>query len=147
MKRTRAFVGPAAVAVSCVLGIVYAQAVPTRRDEPVAPASPPTEQAIAMLGGLHPGDTLVGWTVLGIDGPHEGKVRVDLGRDAVRFSITVAPLGTELQSAPLSTDAHALYYGHPHPRGTSLPPGAVRALLHRIADRVRAHEREDARKR
>lgn len=138
--KSRAWLGPAAVAVVCGLGLLHAGLDP-RPSSDVAPSVPqPSAEALAMLG-LRPGDRIVGWTVLGIDGPGEDGTRVDVGRGDVRFSITIVELGASEPSAPLSTDRHALYYGHAHPPGTTPPAGAVRALLHQLANRVRKHER------
>ena len=106
------------------------------------PATPsaPSPAAIALLDGLQPGDTLAGWTVLGIDGPRDEAIRVDLGHKDVRFAITIAPLGALPDSPAMQTDLHALYYGHAHPDRSAIPPNATRALLANLARRVRKHE-------
>jgi hypothetical protein len=126
------------VAAVCFAGVVAL----LLRPEAGAPASAaPSPATVALLDGLQPGDTLSGWTVLGIDGPREEAIRIDLAHKDVRFAITVAPLGALPESPAMQTDLHALYYGHAHPDEASIPPGATKALLANIARRVRRNER------
>ena len=82
----------------------------------------------------------MGWTVQAIDGPHEGMVRVDLGRDDVRFALMVAAKDARPEAPPVATERYAIFYGHVHPPGTSLPDNTIRATTHALARRIRAHE-------
>lgn len=133
------WLGPLAVAVVCGAGAVALSFRPST-PEPTH-ASVPSESAIALLDGLRPGDRVAGWTVLGIDGPHEESIQIDYGHADVRFAITITPLGTVVDSPPMHTDLYAIYYGHAHPEGATIPPAAVRALLADTARRLRRTER------
>jgi hypothetical protein len=133
------WLGPFAVAVVCGAGAVAVSLRPST-PEP-ASASAPSDRAIALLDGLRPGDRVAGWTVLGIDGPREESIQIDYSHADVRFAITITPLGTVVDSPPMHTDLYAIYYGHAHPQGATIPPAAVRALLADTARRLRKTER------
>ena len=134
---SRSWLGPLAVAAVCFIGVVALELRPE-----AAPPTPtePSPAAVALLGGLQPGEKIAGWTVLGIDGPRDETIRIDLAHKDVRFAITIAPLGALPDSPAMQTDFHALYYGHAHPDQESIPPNATRALLANIARRVRKNE-------
>lgn len=106
----------------------------------VAPAPEASPAARTLLGDLGEGDNLVGWTVLSVDGPRDGVVRVDLGRDRVRFALMVARKGTQPQAAPLETERYCIFYGHADPPETRLPANTIRATTNALAHRIRAHE-------
>ncbi len=141
LDRWRSWLGPAGLTLACALAVVGFE-----RRGPVGPGLHHTDtvpaQAHELLDGLQAGDAIAGWTVLGIDGPGEEGLRIDLGRDALRFSVTLSPLGAQVQGAPRSTERYAIYYGHAHPRGAEIPDGAVRAILAGVERRVRKHERD-----
>jgi hypothetical protein len=133
------WLGPLAVAGICGVGAVVLALRPST-SAPTS-ASAPSDRAIALLGGLRPGDRVAGWTVLGIDGPREESITIDYGHADVRFAITITPLGSVVDSPPMHTDLYAIYYGHAHPEGATIPPAAVRALLGDTARRLRKTER------
>lgn len=133
---------PAVVALACLLAFGFSQLDPVaqsgeveRRREPQ-----PSDEARALLGGLTVGERLMGWTVHAIDGPHDGMLRVDLGRDDTRFALMVAAKGTRPEAAPVETARYVIFYGHVHPPDTSLPDGTIRATTHALARRIRANE-------
>jgi hypothetical protein len=133
---------PALVALACLLALGLSQLDPVRptgeaeaRHEPRA-----SDEARALLGGLAVGERLMGWTVQALDGPHEGTLRVDLGRGDVRFALMVAPKGTRPEAAPVETERYLIFYGHVHPPDTALPDGTIRATTHALARRIRANE-------
>lgn len=129
--------GPAALALACGVGVVlfeFRERVDSERPEVVAP------EVTALLGGAQIGDSIAGWTILGLHGPNEGKLLVDMGRDALRFTVSIAPLGSQVHAAPRTTAHYALYYGHPHPRGAKIPEGAIRAIMANFERTIRAHE-------
>ncbi len=136
----RPWLGPAAVALVCGVGTMVLGLRPPPIEPERAVAS---EDAIALLDGLRVGDRVKGWTVLGIDGPRDGTVRIDYGHGDVRFSITVSPLGSVPDNPPMHTDLYAIYYGHVHPDGAKIPPAAVKALLADTARRLKKTEREE----
>ena len=133
------WLGPAAVAAVCGVGAIALSFRPSA-PEPTH-ASVPSESAIALLDGLRPGDRVAAWTVLGIDGPREESIRIDYGHAEIRFAITITPLGSVVDNPPMHTDLYAIYYGHAHPEGATIPPAAVRALLADTARRLRKTER------
>ncbi len=136
---------PALVVLLCAAGLVIARVAPvaSRAELERARSQPEVSEAgRALVGGLSVGDRIVGWDVLAIDGPRDGVLRVDLGRDGVRFALMVAAQGHLPHAAPVQTERHVIYYGHAHPPGTRLPDGTIRATTHSLARRVRANEGE-----
>jgi hypothetical protein len=139
----RGVLGPAAIAVFALAAVVYVRAVdppeaaPAVRDGAPVPAGP---EARALLGGLREGEGLVGWTVEAITGPHDGELRVVVGRDGVRFALMVARKDRLKHAAPLTTERYAIFYGHADPPDTQLPPKTTLATGHALARRIRAHE-------
>ena len=132
--------GPALLlTLLCVIGVVerLGSPAPATRAEDRVPASP---EALALLDGLAPGELLAGWTVLGITGPSEGALHIDVARDEVRFTVSVAPQGVLEYRAPRSTARFDLFYGHPHPEDTEIPENAIRAILAGVERRVRRNE-------
>ncbi len=93
-----------------------------------------------MLDGLQVGEKLAGWTVLGITGPKDRVLRIDVAHAEIRFSISVAAQGAVEYPAPRTTETYELYYGHPHPRDTEIPESATRAIMAGIERRVRRNE-------
>lgn len=138
---SRAGWGPLAVAAACLVAVVWAE-----QREPAADVQPastgPSDEAVALLGGLQPADKIAGWTVHAISMPGPRQVRVELAYDEVRFAVTIAPLGELPESPALQTRRHAIYYGHARPEGTRLPRGGLRAILQSLRRRVEAHERD-----
>jgi hypothetical protein len=131
------------VVVLALVALVHGELRPAAVDDadamvPRAPEATPG--AVALLGGLAAGDAVAGWTVLGIDGPRDERIRIDLGRDGVRFAIMVMRLGAIPRTPPVQTDRYAIYYGHGQPADTTIPAGAVRAITHQIARRIRTVE-------
>lgn len=132
---------PALACAACLLGMGLSHLDPVRSDERPPPASPRlSEQARALLGGLAPGERLMGWTVQAVDGPREGQLRIDLARDDVRFALLVAKKGTRAEVAPVETEHYLVFYGYVQPAETTLPDGTIRATTHALARRIRAHE-------
>lgn len=133
---------PALVLGLCGLGLALAGLDPV---DPAVRMQPPrvpeiSEEGRQLLGGLEVGDQLVGWTVQSLDGPHDGVLRIDVGRDRVRFALMVAARERLPQSPPLSTERYAIYYGHAVPPEITLPDNTIRATTHALARRIRAHE-------
>jgi hypothetical protein len=110
-----------------------------RGDAPVTRAQL-SDGARALLGELAVGEHLMGWTVEALDGPRDGMLRIDLGRDDVRFALLVARKGTRAEAAPLETERYAIFYGHVHPPETTLSDDTIHATTHALARRIRAHE-------
>ncbi len=132
--------GPSALlCLLCILGVVHrlGASAPKQRASRQQPASP---EAVALLDGLQVGEKLAGWTVLGITGPVDRVLRIDVAYEEIRFSISVAARGAVVYPAPRTTETYDLYYGHPHPRGTEIPESATRAIMAGIERRVRRHE-------
>ena len=132
--------GPSALlSLLCLLGVVHRLGASPRpqRANRQQPAPP---EAVALLDGLQVGEKLAGWTVLGITGPTDRVLRIDVAYDDVRFSISLAARGAVEYPAPRTTETYDLYYGHPHPRGTEIPESATRAIMAGIERRVRRHE-------
>jgi hypothetical protein len=146
MSRSLAGPGLAVVLGLVVVGVVVASSSPAEPDAQVNPDGVewkgPTPAALTLLGELEIGEHIGGWEVLGIEGPMNGEIRVELGRDHQRFSIMVARLGTRPEKPPVKTEQYAIYYGHAHPPDTSIPDGAIRAITHALARRVSATEHE-----
>ncbi|MEM6293852.1 MAG: hypothetical protein AAGA54_21430 [Myxococcota bacterium] len=136
----RPWVGPAILAAVCAVGVVLLELRPREPADPGSDRRQVSAEAIALLDGLTAGERIAGWSVLGLSEPREGGVRVDFGRDDLRFSVTVTALGQTTHAAPRSTERYALYYGHPHPRGAKIPDGAVRAIMAGLERRIRANE-------
>lgn len=133
----KAWWGSAALSLACAIGVVVFESSDREQPEQATSVAP---EVTALLGGLEVGDAVAGWAVLGVHGPHQGKLTLDFGRDALRFSVTVAPLGSQVHAAPRTTDRYALYYGHPHPRGAKIPDGAIRAIMANLERTIRANE-------
>ena len=131
--------GPLLVALACAGGVAWAETRPESPD-PVAADAQPSPAAIALLGGLGPGDTVAGWTVESIAMPDPRRIRLDFAAKDVGFSITIAPLGELPESPPLQTERYAIYYGHARPQGAELPRGAVRAVLHNLKRTIARQE-------
>lgn len=132
--------GPSALlCLLCIFGVVHRLGTPppgerASRQEPAPP------EAAELLDGLEVGETLAGWTVLGLTGPVDRVLRIDVARDEIRFSISVAARGAVEYPAPRTTETYDLYYGHPHPRDTEIPESATRAIMAGIERRVRRNE-------
>lgn len=132
---------PALVCAACLLGFGVSHLHPAAREDPPQRREPRlSPEARALLGGLAVGERLMGWTVQAVDGPHEGLLRIDLGRDGVRFALMVAAKGTRAEAAPVETERYVVFYGHVHPPKTTLPDGTIRATTHALARRIRANE-------
>lgn len=123
----------AAISLVCFAVAIGLETRPKANDAPPQQTEAAPPDVATVLGDLEVGSTVVGWSVLGIRTAADGVIDVDLGRDKIRFTVTIAPLGTRVESAPLSTDHYALYYGHAHPRGAKLPDAGVQAVLHNLA--------------
>ena len=128
-------IGPIVVALACLGAIAVGPTEP-----PPSAVSAPDPSVHALLGELHVGGALVGWTVIAISGPHDGVIRIDLGRDRVRFALMLAKKGTMREPAPVETEQWAIYYGHVDPPDTELPANTIRATTNALANRVRATE-------
>lgn len=132
--------GPSALlCLLCLAGVMHRLGgpAPAERANRQQPAPP---EAVALLDGLQVGEKLAGWTVLGITGPLERVLRIDVAHDDIRFSISVAARGVVEYPAPRTTQMYDLYYGHPHPRDTEIPESATRAIMAGIERRVRRNE-------
>jgi hypothetical protein len=142
-RRARAW-APAAIALAGVAALGWSQLHPvTPASKPSVPSEPQlSDEARTLLGELEVGDQIMGWTVQALDGPTDGMLRIDVGRDRVRFALMVATIGSRPQAPPLQTQRYAIFYGHAHPPETSLPDGTIRATTHALARRIRAHELE-----
>ena len=146
---------PALVCLACLLGLRLSYVSPAAQDDAPgtharhsdeewgdAPATRAqlSDEARALLGELAVGEHLTGWTVKALDGPRDGMLRIDLGRDDVHFALVVAKKGTRPEAAPLETERYAIFYGHVHPPKTTLPDDTIHATTHALARRIRAHE-------
>ena len=132
--------GPSALlCLLCALGLVHrlGASAPRQRASQQEAASP---EVVALLDGLQAGEKLAGWTVLGITGPADRVIRIDVARGGIRFSVSVAAAGAVEYPAPRTTQRYELYYGHPHPRGTEIPQSATRAIMAGIERRIRRNE-------
>ena len=139
----RSGLGPALVAALGVVLVVHAELRPPASVAGDAGEGPrATPGVVALLGGLVPGERVAGWEVVSIEGPKGESVRIVFGHGGQRFSIVVVRLGTLAQQAPVQTDRYAIYYGHAEPPDRPVPDGAVRAITHAIARRLRATEHE-----
>lgn len=135
---------PAILSLACIIGVgerLRADSPEADRAGQRAPAPP---EAFALLDDLEVGEKLAGWTVLGLTGPTDGALQLDVARDDIRFSITVAARGAVQYPAPRTTARYDLYYGHPHPRGTEIPENAIRAIMAGVERRVRRNESDVA---
>jgi len=142
-RDARAWV-PLLMGLVCLGGLVLAHLDPVSPPPPTPAAREPrlSDEASALLGGLAVGERLVGWTVQALDGPTDGVVRIDLGRDDVRFALMVSVVGSRPEPPPVRTERYAIYYGHAHPPDIALPAGTIRATTHALARRLRDHEAE-----
>jgi hypothetical protein len=132
---------PALVCAVCLLGLGLAYLDPAARKPAPGPVEPRiSDEARALLDGLAVGESLMGWTVHALDGPREGVLRIEVGRDDVRFALLVARKGTRAEAAPVETERYVIFYGYVYPPKTTLPEGTIRATTHALARRVRAHE-------
>ncbi|MGH1345331.1 MAG: hypothetical protein ACRBN8_27460 [Nannocystales bacterium] len=132
--------GPSALlCLLCIAGVLHrlGGSAPQERASRQQPAPP---EALALLDGLQVGEKLAGWTVLGITGPKDRVLRIDVAHAEIRFSISVAAQGAVEYPAPRTTETYELYYGHPHPRDTEIPESATRAIMAGIERRVRRNE-------
>ncbi len=133
--------GPAAaLSLVCLVGVTERLLAPPPETERAGQRTPAPPEAFALLDGLEVGEVLAGWTVLGLTGPDGGALRLDVARDDVRFSITVAARGAVEYPSSRTTERYDLYYGHPHPRGAEIPENAIRAVMAGIERRVRRNE-------
>ncbi len=135
----RPWILPAVLTAACLAGVIERESrpPPPARAAEQTPAPP---EALALLDGLVIGEKLAGWTVLGVTGPVDRVLRIDLARDEVRFSISVAARGAVEYPSPRQTERYDLYYGHPHPRDTEIPDNAIRAIMAGVERRVRRNE-------
>lgn len=131
---------PAALSLVCLLGVGERLLSGPPITARVGQRTPAPPEAFALLDDLEIGEKLAGWTVLGLTGPRDGALQLDVARDDIRFSITVAARGAVQFPAPRTTARYDLYYGHPHPRGTEIPDNAIRAIMAGIERRVRRNE-------
>lgn len=141
MSDLRAGLGPAIVSAVALIAVVHAELRP--RDaghEARTDSRRATPGVVALLDGLAVGERIAGWEVLQIDGPRDGVVYIELGRDHLIFPLMVARVGTLPELPPLQTERYAIYHGHAHPPDASIPDGALRAISHGIARRIRSTE-------
>ena len=132
---------PALVCAACLVGLGVSYLDPAARKEQPGPVAPQiSEEARALLDGLAVGESLMGWTVHALDGPRDGVLRIEVGRDEVRFALLVAKKGTRAEAAPVETERYAVFYGYVYPAETTLPDGTIRATTHALARRIRARE-------
>ncbi len=130
---------PAVLTAACLGGVLERVASPPQPQRAQA-RSPAPPEAFALLDGLSTGDRLAGWTVLGVTGPVDRVLTIDVARDETRFSVSVAARGAVAFSSPRQTERYDLYYGHPHPRNVQIPRNAVRAIMAGVERRVRRNE-------
>lgn len=135
---------PAVLSIVCIVGVGERLRAGPPEPERAGQRAPAPPEAFALLDGLAIGETLAGWTVLGLSGPNDGALRLDIARDNVRFSITIAARGAVEYPAPRTTALYDLYYGHPHPRGVEIPDNAIRAIMAGVERRVRRNESDVA---
>ena len=131
---------PAALSLVCIVGVAERLAAEPPESERAGQRAPAPTEAFALLDDLEIGEKLAGWTVLGLTGPNDGALQLDVARDDIRFSITIAARGAVQYPAPRTTARYELYYGHPHPRGTEIPENAIRAIMAGVERRVRRNE-------
>lgn len=133
---------PALLSLACIVGVVERLLDPPEVEVRAGQRPPAPPEAFVLLDDLEVGERLAGWTVLGVTGPIERALQIDVARDDIRFSITVAARGALPYAAPRSTERYDLYYGHPHPRDTEIPENAIRAIMAGVERRVRRNEAE-----
>jgi len=131
---------PALLSIVCIAGLVERVVAPPPEAGRSSQRQPAPPEAFALLDGLEIGERLAGWTVLGVTGPVDRTLQIDVARDDVRFSVTVASRGALEHQPPRATAKYDLYYGHPHPRDTEIPENAIRAILAGVERRVRRNE-------
>ncbi len=134
-RSLRAAIPAAAVALACfVVAIALAPDPPptSRRPSPVVPSH--------LFQDIAVGTTVAGWRVTAISAEADGGVRIEFARDDVRFAVSVIELGTRDEPPYLTTERHAIYYGHAIPADAHIPDNAVRAVTANVERRVRAGE-------
>jgi len=131
---------PALLSLACIAGALERLVDPPQAEVRAGQRPPAPPEAFALLDGVQVGERLAGWTVLGLTGPVDNALQLDVARDEIRFSITIAARGAVDFSSPRSTERYDLYYGHPHPRGTEIPENAIRAIMAGVERRVRRNE-------
>lgn len=138
-----AVLGPLLAAFVAAAGIAWGLAWPPPADQTPRVATQPalSDEAVALVGGLAPGDMLVGWKVTAMSGPdRRGTIRIELAHRTVAFSLLVAPLGALPEQPPVQTERYAVFYGHVDPPQTVLPRNVVHATTNALANRIRSHE-------
>jgi len=110
------------------------------REAPVDPLPPPTDEALALLGGLEPGDRLGPATVHRIAGPHGGRITVVLEHGEARVPLWVARRLSQRHRAPRSTQHYDLFFGAAYPAGAEVPQAVVSAALGALTRIVASHE-------
>lgn len=154
------------VAVASMLGFVVLIAAilddRDHRESDVPPAAAPAataprlpsedppvgEAAIALLGGLHPGDDVVGWKVRSITHASEQDVKnaisVWLEKDGRSFVVWVAVKGRLEHTPVVETKGYGLYFGRFLPPEQNQGDDEIHAVLDAIAGRVRDNESKTA---
>lgn len=149
MDRARFKSAAAPLAITLAAAVAALLPAPARKSNPrevttQAPrdAPPATTEAIALLDGLRPGDTLGVFRVVRIRGPRERLIAVDLENDGLELTLTVALHGALPHSAPQSTARYDLFYDPPRPPGRALAFEAIKPVLAALAERIaRVEER------
>lgn len=121
----------ACVAAACAVGAVVYASRPRAKPEP-----PAVTIAAPELGGLKAGDRIAGWNVAAMTTEKDGAIAVTMSRDAMEFTLTIAPLGLRAENPPYATKTHAMYYGHTRPSDARIPDGAMRAITAELVRRM-----------
>ena len=143
MSSRTAVLGPLVAGLVAAGGIAWGLVDPPggRASEEPSRTPRPSAQADALLGGLAPGDNLVGWQVTAVGGPdEEGAFRIDLAHRDIEFALMLVPRGESPEPAPIETEHYAIYYGHVRPPDTVLTRNVITATTTALARRVREHE-------
>lgn len=98
--------------------------------------SPPTPQAIALLGGLAEGDELAGWKVERVEGPVDGSIRVWVVKEGVRWAAKIWRTGRSPGPPPRSTKKFDLTYGNVEPAEATVNQAETSAVLDALARRI-----------
>ena len=143
MKQRLPVMGPLLAALVAAASIAWGLAMPRAPEASSLrrAVTLPSEDTVALLGGLQLGDALVGWQVTAITGPDpEGTIRVEVARDKVTFALELRPLDRVTEQPPVQTERWAIYYGHVRPPEVKLTRNVIRATTNALANRVRAAE-------
>ncbi len=108
-----------------------------------SPEAARAEQAVGLLEGLKPGDTIEQWAVtkMFVSQSHTGKpqLSVELTSGDVGLTIWIARK-ENADKPPTTTERYALSYGDQRPLGAAVPQPVIDKIVTALAERVRRNE-------